>query len=150
MSDLLTPTIVKQNLRVDLSAKEVHDYSIQLANENKKIVSTEEEKKSIMSQYKAKIDESKARINKLSAIVTDAFEMREVECEIEYNKPEHGKKTIIRRDINKVHAVEKMEDHEFNLFNQAEDIETSALLEAEREKLRGNTNGKSKGRKTKW
>jgi len=145
MSESLTPTIVKQNLRVDLSAKEVHDYSIQLANENKKVVSIEEEKKSIMSQYKAKIDESKARINKLSAIVTDAFEMRDIECEIEYNKPEHGKKTIIRRDINKVHAIEKMDDHEHNLFTQVDDDDTSDLLNAELEKLSGN--GKS-GRKS--
>lgn len=146
MQDVI-PTTTKRSLRVDLSAIEVHDYSVQLANANKAVVSIEEEKKSVNSQYKARIDEKKASINKLSALVTDGFEMRDVECTIEYNKPEAGRKTIIRKDIDKVTAIEKMEDWEWNLFNQpAEDKDTSDLLETERDKLRGKTKGKGKKR----
>jgi galactokinase len=141
------PTTEKRSLRVDLSAIEVHDYSVKLANANKSIVSIEEEKKSVNSQYKARVDEKKASINKLSALVTDGFEMRDVECTIEYNKPEPGRKTIIRNDLNKVHAVEKMEEWEWNLFNQPDDKDTSDLLEAEREKLRGGAKKKNNIRK---
>jgi predicted NodU family carbamoyl transferase len=141
----LAPKTEKRSLRCDLTAKEIHDHSLQLAEKNKSIVAIEEEKKSVMSQYKARIDETKATINKLSNIVTDGFEMRDVECEITYHKPQQGKKTIVRKDLDKVHAVETMEEWEFNLFNQPDDQETSDLLEAEREKLSGNSNGK-KGR----
>ena len=127
----------RRKLRCDLTAKEIHDYSIQLANENKNNVSLEDEKKAVMSQYKAKLDESQAQINKLSGLVTDGFEMREVECEAHYHKPERGKKTIIRLDLNKTMAIEQMQDYEYNLFNQPDDEDTSDLLEAERDKLKG-------------
>lgn len=127
----------KRKLRVDLTAKEVHDYSLELAQENKNNVSLEDEKKAVMSQYKAKIDESQAKINRLSGLVTDGYEMRDVECEVTYHKPTKGKKTIVRKDTDKVTSVESMQDYEYNLFNQADDEEASDLLEAERDKLRG-------------
>jgi hypothetical protein len=143
------PQTDKRSLRVDLSASEIHTYSLQLANENRAVNSIEDEKKTVTSQYTARLNEKKASIKRLSAVVSDGFEMREIECEIQYNKPESGKKTIIRKDLDKVHAVERMEEWEWNLFTQPpEDEDTSDLLEAEREKLRGNSNGKKgRGRK---
>jgi hypothetical protein len=141
------PKSDKRSLRVDLSASEIHTYSLQLANENRAVNSIEDEKKTVTSQYTARLNEKKASIKRLSAVVSDGFEMREIECEIQYNKPEVGKKTIIRKDLDKVHAVERMEEWEMQLelFGSQEDEDTSDLLEAEREKLRGNSNGK-KGR----
>jgi hypothetical protein len=132
----------RRKLRCDLTAQEIHDFSLKLAQENKNYTAIEDELKSVKSQYKAKLDESDAQINKLSGLVTDGFEMREVECEVHYHKPTQGKKTIIRMDQNKTTAVESMQDYEWDLFNQPEDEATSELLEAEREKLRGN--GKKK------
>jgi hypothetical protein len=138
------PQSEKRSLRVDLSAPEIHTYSLQLANENRAVNSIEDEKKTVTSQYTARLNEKKASIKRLSAVVSDGFEMREIECEIHYNKPEPGRKTIIRKDLDKVHAIERMEEWEWNLFTQVkEDDETSDLLEAEREKLRGN-NGRKK------
>lgn len=143
MTDLV-PKTEKRSLRCDLTAKEVHDVSIQLAEKNKSLVAIEEEKKSVTSQYKARIDETKATINKLSNVVTDGFEMREIECTIEYHKPSQGKKTIIRKDLDKTHAIESMEEWEFNLFNQPDDKETEDIMDKEREVLRGNRDGKKK------
>lgn len=145
----IIPKSEKRSIKVELTAVETHNYSIQLANENKKIVATEEEKKAIVSQYAARINESKALINKLSGVVTDGFEMRDIDCEIIYNKPEAGKKTIIRKDTDKVLVVEKMTDWDFNLFNQPEDEETSELLEEERDKLRGGKTTKKKSSRKK-
>lgn len=123
MSDII-PEKVKRSIRYDLNAKELHDYALQLAGKNKELVSIEEEKKTVVSQYKAKENEAQALINKLSAYVTDGFEMRDIDCEVQYHKPQQGKKTIIRLDTNKVTAIETMTDYEWNLFNQP-DIEES-------------------------
>lgn len=146
MNDTLIPKTEKRSMRHDFTAKEIHDHSVALAMKNKEVVSIEEEKKSVTSQYAAKINEAKAQINKLSAFVTDGFEMRDVECEIQFHKPQQGKKTIIRMDTNKTAAVESMTDFEWNLFNQPEDEGVSDLLEGEREKLRGHTNGNGNGK----
>lgn len=137
MDETFIPKTTKRNIRVDLSAIELHDLSIQLANKNKEVVSIEDEKKSISSQYTARLNECHATINKLSGIITDGFEMRDIEFDVEYHKPDQGKKTLIRKDGNKTAVVEPMTDWEFNLFNQPEDKDTTDLLDAERDKLKG-------------
>jgi hypothetical protein len=108
----------KRTLRYDFTAVETHDLSLSLANKTKEKVALEEEKKSVMSQYKAKLDEVTAHCNKLSNQVSDGFEYREVDCEIEYHSPENGKKTVTRLDTKNA-TVEKMETWEYNLFNQS-------------------------------
>jgi len=147
MEETIIPKTEKRSLRYDFTQKEVHDHSISLAMKNKEVVAIEDEKKSVTSQYAARINEARAQINKLSSFVTDGFEYRDIECEVQYHKPQQGKKTIIRIDQNKITAIENMSDYEFNLFNQPEDEGVSELLESEREKLRGNSNGKKRGRK---
>lgn len=77
----------------------------------------EEEKKSVTSQYKAKLDEINATCNKLSNLVADGFEFRDISCRIEFNKPSQGRKTYIRLDTNKVALIEPMTSDDFNLFN---------------------------------
>lgn len=121
MSDELLPKTERRALRYDFTAKETHDLSMQLANETKKLSAIEEEKSSVASQYAAKVKESKATCNKLSNMVADGYEIRDIECEVEYHKPQQGKKTIIRKDINKVTAIEAMTEWEWNLFNQPPD-----------------------------
>jgi hypothetical protein len=52
--------------------------------------------------------------------VASGYEIREVECEVKYHKPEQGKKTIIRKDNNSK-IIEKMTSEEWNLFNQEQE-----------------------------
>jgi hypothetical protein len=120
----------KRTLRYDFTAPEIHDLSVQLANETKKVGSLTEEKKSVTSQWTAKINEAKAACNSLSFKVADGYEHRDVECEVMLNVPKNGKKTIIRKDSNKRVGVEDMTtfdwakiNEENNLFNQLEDGE---------------------------
>lgn len=115
----------KRTLRYDFTASEIHDLSMLLANETKKVGSLTEEKKSVTSQWTAKINEAKASCNSLSFKVADGYEHREVEREVILNQPKNGKKTIIRKDSNKRVGVEEMTtfdwakiNEENNLFNQ--------------------------------
>lgn len=108
----------KRTLRYDFTAVEAHDHGVELAKATQELREIEEEKKSISSSYKAKIDEKKARTNVLSQMVTNGWEMRDIECRIEYNQPQEGKKTIYRADNGRRVGVEAMTDYEWNLFNQ--------------------------------
>lgn len=115
--------IERRTLKYEFSAIETHELSLQLASKTKEKVALEEEKKSVASSYKARIDEVTATCNKLSNQVSDGFEMRDIECEGLHHQPEVGKKSIIRTDNNQLVIVEKMTDYEWNLFNQPEDEE---------------------------
>jgi hypothetical protein len=115
--------IEKRSLRYDFSAVELHERAQQLAKKNKEVQTLRDEKKSVVSQLKARIDGAEADVNLLSNQVAEGWEYRDVECEVIFHSPVQGKKTIIRTDTGRKTAVEAMAEHEWNLFNQPEDEE---------------------------
>jgi hypothetical protein len=127
MSEELLPKSEKRALRYDFTAKETHDLSLTLAAKTKEFQAVEEEKKTVVSQYGSKLKEIKASCNRLSNLVADGYELRDIECEVQYHTPTQGKKTIIRKDSNKTTAVETMTEWEWNLFNQPPDGENGEL-----------------------
>jgi hypothetical protein len=115
--------IDKRSLRYDFTAVELHERAQQLAKKNKEVQTLRDEKKSLISQLKARIDGAEADVNLLSNQVAEGWEYRNVECEVTYHQPVQGKKTIIRTDTGKKVSIESMADHEWDLFNQPEDGE---------------------------
>lgn len=122
MEKLVVPISEKRTLRYDFTAVEIHDLSVQLANETKKVVSLTEEKKSVVSQWTAKINESKATCNSLSFKVADGYEHRDVDCEVIFNQPANGKKTIIRKDSNTLVGVEAMTTKDWDIINEENNL----------------------------
>lgn len=114
------PQITTRSLRYDFSAVEIHDFSLQLAADTQRIAALEKELKSMKSDFGAKIDCAKSSVNKLSNFISNGYEYREVECSVEYHKPSQGKKTLTRKDT-KEKIIEKMEQFEWNLFNQSDE-----------------------------
>jgi hypothetical protein len=110
----------KRWLRYDFTAPEIHDLSMDLANKTQQFQTVSDEKKSVSSQFKSRLDSIQSDLNSLSNKVASGYEIREVECEIKYHKPEQGKKTIIRKDNNQK-IIEKMTSEEWNLFNQEQE-----------------------------
>lgn len=108
----------KRTLRYDFTAVEIHDLSQALASKNKEIVTLKKQKASAVSQYTAKINEAEANCNDLSNKVSDGYEHRDVDCEVIYNQPDQGKKTIIRKDSNSLVVVEAMTAHDWNKINE--------------------------------
>jgi hypothetical protein len=108
----------KRTLRYDFTAVEIHDLSQALASKNKEIVTLKKQKSSAVSQYTAKINEAEANCNDLSNKVSDGYEHREVDCEVIYNQPDQGKKTIIRKDSNALVGVEAMTAHDWAKINE--------------------------------
>lgn len=115
----------RRTLRYNFSASETHELAQQLARETTKIQSIEEEKSSQAAHYASLLKEKKATQNKLSTLITNGYEMRDIDCEVYYNQPEAGKKTIIRTDTNEVQVM-LMDRDEYNLFNQPLDEEELA------------------------
>lgn len=135
MPEEIIPQTTQRQLRYDFTAVETHDMALKLANKKRELAAVEEEKKSVTSQYAARVNEVKATCNKLSNQVSDGYEIRDVKCMIDYHKPEQGMKTLTREDNNQT-IVEKMDNYEWNLFNQP-DIEDSDLIDEVKTNLRG-------------
>lgn len=115
-------TTEKRTLRYDFTAVEIHDLSMDLAGKTKEIVTLKKQKTSAVSQYTAKINEAEATCNSLSNKVADGFEHREVECEVIFNQPANGKKTIIRKDSNTLVGVEAMTTSDWDKINEENNL----------------------------
>lgn len=105
-----------RNLKYVYSEEERVALSIDLATCNNKLTALENEKKTYVSQIAASINEHKERIAGLSNKVANGYEFREVECEVTFNKPKNGRKTIVRMDTGE-EWEEAMLAEDYNLFN---------------------------------
>lgn len=112
-------TSVKRLLRYDFTATEVTELSTELANKVQEQANVERVKKASVSSYGSQLAAIKSDIGTLSDKVASGYEIREVNCDVQYHKPEQGKKTLTRSDTGQK-IVEKMTDEEWNLFNQSD------------------------------
>jgi hypothetical protein len=115
-------TTEKRTLRYDFTAVEIHDLSLQLAGKTKDVASLVKKKKSVTSQCTAEINAAESACAVLSNQVADGYEHREVDCEVIFNQPAQGKKTIIRKDSNTLVGVEAMTTHDWNLINEENNL----------------------------
>lgn len=72
-----------RNIRYAFTSEELTSKSRQLAEACTKKTQIETEKKSVVSEFKAKIDAQDSQINLLSGHISNGFETRNVECEVE-------------------------------------------------------------------
>lgn len=94
--------ITEELLRYTFTAEEKQVLSDKLALACQEKYTAEEEKKSAMAGFKKRIDEEAANMNHFSRLVNNGWEMRPIECRIEYNTPVHGTKRIIRIDTGEL------------------------------------------------
>jgi hypothetical protein len=111
------PDTVIKSLRYDFTAIEVHDLSLVMANKFRELNTLAEEKKKKDAEFNAKANAIKMELKTLSNQVSDGFEYRDTECEVEYHKPAQGQKTLTRKDTGEV-LTESMDEEDWNLFNQ--------------------------------
>lgn len=112
---------IKRYLRHDFTDADRLGISKDLAEANLQKARIEDEKKSVNSDFKSRIDRIDADINKLAQALASDFEMRNVECHVYYNKPNKGLKTIINAETSEVVSVEKMSPEEAQMtFDETE------------------------------
>ncbi len=96
------------------TTEELKEIGVKLALENQRKERLEDETKQSKSQYKSEIDAADAKIKSLAQKLARGSEDREIECDVLYNTPEEGKKTIQRGDTGEVVSVLSMTENELN------------------------------------
>jgi hypothetical protein len=112
------PDLITKEFRHDFSEAEAHALSLELAAGIIKLKAIVAEKKEVAKKYTADADKVKLACDDLSIKVSDGYEMRDIQCWVEYNKPATGQKQISRIDTAEV-FTEQMTEEDWNLFNQA-------------------------------
>lgn len=112
-------TTQRRSLRYTFTEDEAKELARELANKNQEQRQLEEQKKSVVAEYGSRMTVVKENISMLSDKVASGYEMRDIQCQVEYHTPERNKKTVTRSDNGEV-WVEPMVEADFNLFNQWE------------------------------
>ncbi len=110
----------KKTLQHKFTDEEQRGLARDLAVKTQELRSLEDSKASAVASYGSQIKFAKETIGLLSDKVASGFEMREIECTVEFHTPEQNKKRITRTDTLES-WVEPMQDYDFDLFNQFED-----------------------------
>lgn len=79
------PTHTHKMLKCHFTQEEMTEFRDKLANSIMDLSSIEDEKKSVMSDYTARINEKKAMINRVASNIRNGYEHREVKCLIHYD-----------------------------------------------------------------
>jgi len=92
--------------------EEIEQFGKDLARDTAKQSELDGNKKMAMSQFKAEIDACAAKANVTAEHIRTGRDMRMVECEIRYNDPGTGQKSVVRTDTGEVVKVGDMEPFE--------------------------------------
>jgi hypothetical protein len=111
----LQPKRTIEYLRHDFSQEELLEKAQELAGLTREKGSTEDEKKSANSNFKAQIDKIDAQIRIVSNEISNGYRHQNVDCEIHFNFPNSGMKTIFRKDTGETVKVESMSADEMQL-----------------------------------
>jgi hypothetical protein len=93
---------VKKFLRYEFSQTELTEFSKSLAREVQDIASLELAKKEAMTGFAAQIEARKSEINKLARNISNRHEYRNIDCAVEFHKPNTGWKQIVRKDTGEI------------------------------------------------
>lgn len=125
-------TTQRRSLRYTFTEDEAKELARELANKNQEQRQLEEQKKSVVAEYGSRMTVVKENISMLSDKVASGYEMRDIQCQVEYHTPERNKKTVTRSDSGE-EWVEPMLESDFNLFNQWEAEQENEQPEEEAE-----------------
>lgn len=99
-------------LRVDYKPEELAEMSQDLARATQARGSLEQQKKQVDAQLKAQIEEQNTAIGRLASSIVNGCEWRNVECRVELDTPDKGRKRIVRIDTGEEVRVVLMTDED--------------------------------------
>lgn len=130
----------KEFIKRNFTPEEIVEKANDLAGENQRKARLESEKKSAMSSFKSRIDEVDARIEQLSQDITNGYCNEWVMCDVAFNMPQKGFKTITRPDTGEIVRVSPMTDEDFQTemeFEKTEKVDGEVVGEGEKPALPG-------------
>jgi hypothetical protein len=93
---------MKKFLRYEFSEAELQEFSKALAREVQDMASLEHAKKEAVTGYAAQIEARKCEVAKLARNISNRHEYRNIDCVVEFHKPNTGWKTVARKDTGEV------------------------------------------------
>ena len=85
--------------------------------------SLKEELKETTSEIKAKIAQCDRIIREDATNIKNGYEYRLVECEVTYNAPTRGQKSVLRSDTGETIVMEMTKDEKADLYYNADEPE---------------------------
>lgn len=113
-------------LRYTFTDAEILEIGRQMAQAAQQRDRVEDERKSVMAQLKSRHEEASAKINLCSTRISAGYEMRSIMCEVHYDKPSTGRKTLYRLDNGEMVGIEDMSSEERQLQLRFEDKQAAA------------------------
>jgi hypothetical protein len=114
-------------LKYEFSDAEITDAAKELARAAQQRASLEQRKKEVDSQLKADIEAQNSIVGRLSSYINTGYEYRDIDCRIELDMPEPGKKRIVRVDNGEEVKVVPMTDADkqtsLDLQEKADEVE---------------------------
>lgn len=110
----------REFLKYVFTEQEIHEQGLELARVNQQVETLREEKKAVVSNYKAKIDRAETDMNVLSSNINNGYEYRNIECQVHLNTPNTGLKTVLRTDTGEIVRKEAMTPEELQYELQFE------------------------------
>lgn len=104
----------KRILNCKFTTEELKEIGVKLALENQRKERLQDSLKQASAQFKSEITESESTIRSLAQKLARGSEDREIECDILFNTPDEGKKTVKRGDTGEVVQVQDMTESEIN------------------------------------
>ena len=110
-------TIIKQNIDIvhKFNDDELQELGQEISQEIQEKTELENEKKSVVSSYKARIEAKDTTIHLLANKISTKQEDRSVECAIHMNTPRVGRKTAYRTDNEEVVWERPMDPEDMQL-----------------------------------
>jgi hypothetical protein len=103
---------VTRLLKYSFSRDEIVDIARQQADSAFSRNELEAQLDSIKADFKGRLGLLETSIDKAQRKIRDGYEMREIECEVQFHTPEDGQKRIVRLDTGEEVAIEYMLPHE--------------------------------------
>lgn len=113
----------KRNLKCILTEAEILHHGRENARYQQELTQVELQAKDAAAEFKSKIENLKSNISSEARLVNNGYEYRMVECRIQLNTPEKGKKTYVRLDTGEQVGTDDMEpgDEQISLIGEAVD-----------------------------
>lgn len=125
------------NLRYDFTPDEIRERGRELAALVRDLCQLEDNRKQSMAAFKEEHEVLQTRLKALSRQVDSGYEMRDVECAVQWNSPEPCKKTIVRLDTGEQVAIMPMTQdelqEEFNFIVREVEAKQNAAGESKAE-----------------
>lgn len=114
----------KEFLQYQFSHDEIHLKGLELARLSSEAEAIENERKSVASEFKAKLDSIASQMHELGRHINNGYEHRYIECTVKYHDPNTGIKSTYRNDNGELVKKETMTGAEMQ-----EEIDFEALPE---------------------